>query len=96
MEDIIVAAITIGIPSTVTFATALIQSRVSNKHAARQSILQLIMEDHITVAEGGFPTHYQSGLHEFDIYKKAGGNSYISEKVETYKKWLKEQEENRK
>lgn len=96
MEDIIVAAITIGIPSTVTFATALIQGRVSNKHAARQSILQLIMEDHITVAEGGFPTNYQSVLHEFDIYKKAGGNSYISEKVEAYKKWLKEQEENRK
>lgn len=96
MEDIIVTAITIGIPSTVTFATALLQSRISNKHAARQSILQLIMEDHITVAEGGFPTNYQSVLHEFDIYKKSGGNSYVEEKVTAYKKWFKEQEESRK
>lgn len=96
MEDIVVTAITIGVPSTVTFVTALLQSRMSNKHAARQSILQLIMEDHITVAEGGFPTNYQSVLHEFDIYKKNGGNSYVEEKVSAYKKWFKEQEENRK
>lgn len=96
MEDIIVTAITIGVPSTVTFVTALLQSRVSNKHAARQSILQLIMEDHITVTEGGFPTNYQSVLHEFDIYKKSGGNSYVEEKVTAYKKWFKEQEESRK
>lgn len=96
MEDIIITAITIGVPSTITFVTALLQSRISNKHAARQSILQLIMEDHITVTDGGFPTNYQSVLHEFDVYNKSGGNSYVEEKVLAYKKWLKEQEENRK
>lgn len=88
MEDIIITAITICIPSTATIVTALIQSRTMNKHAARQSILQMIMEDHLAVSEGKLPTNYQNILTEYDVYTKNGGNSYCSEKVEEYKRWF--------
>lgn len=96
MEDIIIAAITICIPSTATIVTALIQGRTMNKYAARQSILQMIMEDHLAVSEGKLPTNYQNILTEYDVYTKNGGNSYCSEKVEEYKNWWKQQEESRK
>lgn len=96
MEDIIVTAITICVPSTATIITALIQRKAMDKHAAKQSILQLIMEDHIAVSEGKLPTNYQNVLLEYDIYKKSGGNSYITQRVEDYKSWFKKQEESRK
>lgn len=96
MEDIIVTLITIAIPSTATIITSCIQGRTMSKHSAKQSILQLIMEDHMAVAEGKLPTNYQSVLLEYDIYKKAGGNSYISQRVDEYKTWFKKQEDNRK
>lgn len=96
MEDIVITLITIGIPSSVTAVTAVIQGRTMNRHAARQSILQLMLEDHLAVQEGKFPTNYQSVLLEYDNYRKAGGNSYVSDKVDEYKKWYKEQEEKRK
>ncbi len=96
MEDIIITAITICVPSTATIVTALIQRKAMDKHAAKQSILQLIMEDHIAVSEGKLPTNYQNVLLEYDIYKKSGGNSYITQRVEDYKAWFKKQEESRK
>lgn len=85
-----------GIPAIATVIVAFIQGRAMTKHAARQSILQLIMEDHMAVAEGRLPTNYQSILLEYDNYTKAGGNSYVSDKVSEYKAWWKEQEEKRK
>lgn len=84
-----------GIPAIATVVVAFIQGRLMSRHAARQSILQLIMEDHIAASEGRLPTNYQSVLLEYDNYKKAGGNSYVTEKVEAYKAWFKEQEEKR-
>lgn len=86
--NIIAALITAGIPSTATVVVAFIQGRLMSKHAARQSILQLIMEDHMAVAEGRLPTNYQSVLLEYDNYRKAGGNSYVTDKVDEYKKWF--------
>lgn len=47
----------------------------------------MILEDHVAVQEGHLPSNYQNVLHEYDIYHNAGGNSYVSEKVEEYKKW---------
>lgn len=88
--DVVVSLITAGIPSAATVVVAFFQSRTMNKHAARQSILQLIMEDHLAVQEGKLPTNYQSVLHEYDIYKKNGGNSYIESKVSEYKIWFEE------
>lgn len=83
MEEIVSNILTI----LAVVMTAVFQRRDTAKNAAKQSILQMIMEDHICAAEGKFPANYQNILHEYDIYHKNGGNSYITEKVEEYKKW---------
>jgi len=94
-EAIIIALITAGFPTCATALTAFFQSRTSKKNAAKQSILQMILEDHMAVQEGHLPTNYQNVLHEFDIYSKNGGNSYVAEKVEDYKRWFIEIEKAR-
>lgn len=95
-DDILIALITAGVPSAFTAVATLFQNRLSKKHAARNSILQLIMEDHISVQEGRFPTNFQSVLHEYDIYKKNGGNSFVKSKVDEYIDWFAEQEKHLK
>ena len=95
-DDIIIALITAGVPSAFTAVATLFQNRLSKKHAAMNSILQLIMEDHISVQEGRFPTNFQSVLHEYDIYKKNGGNSFVKSKVDEYIDWFAEQEKHLK
>ena len=88
-EAVIIALITAGFPTLTTAITAICQSRAAKKNAAKDSILQMIMEDHLAVLEDGLPTNYQNILHEFDIYSKNGGNSYVHEKIDDYKKWFK-------
>lgn len=87
-DAVIVALITAGVPTITTTVTAICQGRVTRKNAAKQSILQMILEDHMAVQEGHLPTNYQNILHEFDLYVKNGGNSYVASKVEEYKKWF--------
>ena len=87
-EAIIIAAISAGFPMVTTLVTALLQRRSNEKHAAKQSILQMIMEDHQAVMEGQLPTNYQNILHEYDIYHKNGGNSYLTKKVRDYEDWF--------
>lgn len=94
-EAVAIALITAGLPTCATAVTAFFQSRTTKKNAAKQSILQMILEDHMAVQEGHLPTNYQNVLHEFDIYSKNGGNSYVAEKVEAYKKWFVQVENNR-
>ena len=91
-EAVVIALITAGFPTCATALTAFFQARTSKKNAAKQSILQMILEDHMAVQEGHLPTNYQNVLHEFDIYSKNGGNSYVAEKVEDYKRWFIETE----
>lgn len=88
-DAVIIALITAGFPVLTTAITAICQSRAAKKNAAKDSILQMIMEDHLAVLEDGLPTNYQNILHEFDIYSKNGGNSYVHEKIDDYKKWFK-------
>lgn len=88
-DAVIIALITAGFPVLTTAITAVCQSRAAKKNAAKDSILQMIMEDHLAVLEDGLPTNYQNILHEFDIYSKNGGNSYVHDKIEDYKKWFK-------
>ena len=88
-EAIIVALITAGLPTLATAITAICQSRTQKRNAAKQSIFQMILEDHVAWQEGHLPTNYQNILHEFDIYSKNGGNSYVHDKIEDYKKWFK-------
>ena len=87
-DAVIVALITAGIPTVTTAVTAIFQSRATKKNAAKQSILQMILEDHVANQEGHLPTNYQNVLHEFDQYVKNGGNSYVADKVGDYKKWF--------
>ena len=49
MTDIYVALITVSIPSLVTLITHIFSQRTSKMHSAKQSILQMIMEDIIAV-----------------------------------------------
>ena len=86
-EQIIVALITVAIPSLTTIITSLIAKKDNYMHNAKQSILQLIVEDKIRVMEGGIPENKQNILKEFDLYSKKGGNSYVHEKVDNYIKW---------
>ena len=95
-EAIVIALITAGIPTITTAITATIQARATSKNAAKQSILQMILEDHMAVQEGHLPTNYQNILHEYDIYAKNGGNSYVHDKVDDYKKWWIKIEKSRK
>lgn len=86
-EKIIVALITVAIPSLTTIITSLIAKKENYMHNAKQSILQLIVEDKIRVMEGGIPENKQNILKEFDLYSKKGGNSYVKEKVNNYEDW---------
>lgn len=85
--EIIVTIITVCVPALVTvYSTHRIKVQ-ANKHACRQSILQLILEDKISVMEGKLPENYKSIIDEYDEYHECHGNHYIDEKVEDYKKW---------
>lgn len=91
-EAVIIALISAGFPVIATTITALLQRRSSEKHAAKQSIMQMILEDHVAVSEGHLPTNYQNILHEYDIYHKNGGNSYVTNKVRDYEDWFSKTE----
>ena len=95
-EEIIIAAISAGFPTVATIVTAKIQARAADKNSAKHSILQMILEDHMAVAEGKLPTNYQNILHDFDIYKKNGGNSYLADKIDDYKRWFADVEKQHK
>ena len=90
MENIIVAIITVLVPSITTLITTKSVKRQANKHSARQSIMQLILEDHVRYNENKLPENRQAILDEYDEYVKSGGNSYIHSKVEEYEEWYKE------
>ena len=94
-DAVIVALITAGIPTVTTAVTAIFQSRATKKNAAKQSILQMILEDHVANQEGHLPTNYQNVLHEFNQYTKNGGNTYVADKVDEYKRWFVQVEKER-
>ena len=87
MENIIIAFITIAIPSITTLITSHSNKKEMEMHNAKQSILQMITEDKVRVLSGNIPENYQAILLESDIYDKKGGNSYLHEKVNDYKDW---------
>lgn len=87
-ESVIIALITAGFPVIATAITAGLQYRATSRNAAKESILQMISEDKLAVLYKEMPTNYQNILHEYDIYHRHGGNSYITEKVEDYKTWF--------
>ena len=57
-------------------------------HSAKQSILQMIMEDVIAVEIlHKLPINRSSIYYEYDHYKKNGGNSDIDKKMQEYEEW---------
>lgn len=87
MENVIIATITVLIPSLTTIYTNRATKIENRKHNAKQSIFQLILEDHVRVSEGRLPENYQEVCKEFDTYIKNKGNSYVKKKVEEYNNW---------
>ena len=96
MQEIIIATISAVFPMVTTIVTSSLNAKTARMNAAKSSILQLIMEDRMDWRDGKFPRNYQAVLHEFDIYTKAGGNSYVKERVEEYKKWYADIEKQHK
>ena len=94
--EIAVALITACIPATVTLVSHCIQARGLRRNSAKQSILQMILEDKIAVQEGHLPENYQNILREYDEYHRNGGNSYVTDKVEAYKFWYSRLDNNLK
>ena len=87
LVQIIVALIAAGVPTVASFHNTKKVKRQANRHACRQSILQLIIEDKMAVMEGKPPENYQAILDEYDEYRHNGGNSYISQKIDDYINW---------
>ena len=89
-DTVLLAIISLGsgiVTAITTIITTIIRGRASARHSAKESILQMIMEDHMAVAEKHLPDNFQNVLDEYDTYHRNGGNSYITAKVEEYKKW---------
>lgn len=91
MENILIAFITVLIPSITTLITSHTNKKRTEMFSAKQSIFQMIIEDKIRTIEGNIPENYQAVLTEYDTYNKEGGNSYVHEKVDDYIKWYGKQ-----
>lgn len=88
MQAIIIAFITAGFPALVTIITSIFNRKLSKMHSAKQSILQMIMEDYMTVEHFNKPPRNYVNVHyEYDVYKKNDGNSDIDTKMAEYEKW---------
>jgi len=85
--------------SLITSITGVVVALINNKailqgsrdrkmYAAKQSILQMILEDEISVElMGKIPDNHARIVYEYDIYKKSGGNSDIDSKYKAYEEW---------
>ena len=91
--NIIRTTVTAGIPAIVTVITYIRQSNQSRKHAAKQSILQMIMEDPFNwELFQKFPVNYGNIMNEYEVYHTCGGNGEVTKKVQEYKAWYEENE----
>ena len=88
LVQIIVSVITVCIPALVTIFTTKSVKTQNNKHNTRSNIMQLIIEDHVRVAEKQLPENRQAIHDEYDEYMVSGGNSYIHKKVDEYEIWF--------
>jgi len=88
MTEIVTSLIAAGIPALVTILTSNSQKRMSKMHSAKQSILQMQMEDVIAVEVlHKLPVNHTNIRYEYDEYKKNGGNSDIDLKMKEYEEW---------
>ena len=81
------------IPVLTTIVTYLYTKRASIRHSAKQSILQMIMEDQFNwELFRKFPVNYGNILDEYAVYHKNGGNGEVTRKVDEYKSWYDKNE----
>lgn len=87
---IIVALIAAAVPTITTAICSYLQNRITKRHAAKQSILQLMMEDQMSYWHNGtLPVNFIAIHDEYDEYHKNGGNHYVTSKVQEYDDWIK-------
>lgn len=88
MIEIYIALISAGIPALVTLITSNNQKKLSKMQSAKQSILQMQMEDVISVELlHKLPYNHTNIHYEYDNYKSNGGNSDIDIKMKEYEDW---------
>ncbi len=76
------------IPAIVTIITYVRQSSQAKRHSAKQSILQMIMEDQLNwELFHKFPTNWGDVQNEYAIYHKNGGNGEVTKRVNDYNDW---------
>ncbi len=97
MDDQIISTLsgiaTSGIPAIVTLITFFKQRSENRKHAAKQSILQMIMEDQLNwELFKKFPVNYGNIQDEYEVYHKNGGNGEVTKKVREYNAWYESNE----
>lgn len=86
--QIITTLLAAGIPAIVTICTSSTAKRLSKMHSAKQSILQMMMEDVIAVEVlHKLPVNHTNIHYEYDQYHKNGGNSDIDKKMKEYEIW---------
>lgn len=81
---IIVTAITVIVPATVTLISGVKTRKQAAKNAARSSILTMILDDRIKMICREIPENYHAIHDEFDVYSENGGNSWLHEKIDEY------------
>lgn len=86
-DAIIIALISACVPTITTAIVSHRQARTAIRNSAKSDILQMIMEDHLAVQEGRLPSNYQNILMAYERYHNAGGDEFITDKKDEYKRW---------
>ena len=93
IKDIIEIA-KVALPVLTTIVTYLYTKRASARHSAKQSILQMVMEDQFNwELFKKFPVNYGNIANEYEIYHNNGGNGEVTKRVEEYQAWYRRNEE---
>lgn len=83
----------VALPVITTIVTYFYTKRASARHSAKQSVLQMIMEDQFSwEIFRKFPVNYGNIINEYEVYHKNGGNGEVTKKVDEYKEWYKKNE----
>lgn len=77
-------------PVVATIITYRHSDITAKRNAAKQSILQMIMEDYIMWERHKFPVNYGRIMDEYAVYHANRGNGEVTKKVEEYKEWYSE------
>lgn len=86
--EILTPIIVVIIPTLTTIFTSVIQKRENRMFSAKQTILQMMMEDVISVEIlHKAPCNWNNIHYEYDKYKANGGNSDIDIKMKEYEEW---------